>query len=286
MSYAPNKHPPPKPVETQYGILAKPHAKDLDIPSDHEFEEKVKQAMNVKDKFSLLKDVKPDRFYNILGEVIKVHDVSSASVTVYLSDYTENSQFYNNASGADGADSEARDGDEFGYTKSKTKKTANSWPGPYGKRSIQLTLYDGHADFVRENVKVKQWVLLSNVQIKYGKMGGVLEGYLRGDRESFEGQVRVQIMEQAEKPEDNDDRWREAVQRQLEYKRKQEKQNLGSKRKHDDAEPKNSKERRNVKRAATEKKVAELSTKAKKKVAELATKAKEKEKPDLNENSE
>ena len=273
MSYAPNKHPPPKPVETQYGILAKPHAKDLDIPSDHEFEEKVKQAMNVKDKFSLLRDVKPDRFYNILGEVIKVHDVSSESVTVYLSDYTENSQFYNNASGEDGADSEARDGDEFGYTKSKAKKTANSWPGPYGKRSIQLTLYDGHADFVRENVKVKQWVLLSNVQIKYGKMGGVLEGYLRGDRESFEGQVRVQIMEQAEKPEDNDDRWREAVQRQLEYKRKQEKQNLGSKRKHDDAEPKNSKERRNAKRAATEKKVAELARKAK-------------EKLDLNENSE
>jgi hypothetical protein len=265
-------HPTPKLAETQYGILAKTHAKDLDIPSDHEFEEKVKQATNVKDKFSLLKDVKPDRFYNILGEVIKVHDVSSESVTVYLSDYTENSQFYNNVSGADGADSEARDGDEFGYTKSK-KKTANSWPGPYGKRSIQLTLYDGNAYFVRESVKLEDWVLLKNVQIKYGKMGGVLEGYLRGDREAFEGQVRVQIMEQAEEPDDNDDRWRAAVQRKLEYKEKLEKQNLGSKRKHDDAEPKNSKERRKAKRAATDKKVAELATKAK-------------EKADLNENSE
>jgi protection-of-telomeres protein 1 len=111
------------------------------------------------------------------------------------------------------------------------------------------------------------------VQIKYGKMGGILEGYLRGDREAFEGQVRVQIMEQAEKPEDNDDRWREAVQRRLQYEQKQQKQNLGDKRKHDDAEPKNSKERRNAKRAATEKKVAELARKAK-------------EKLHLNENSE
>jgi protection of telomeres protein 1 len=272
VSYPPNKHPPPKLVETQYGILAKAHAKDLDIPSDHEFEEKVKQAMNVKDKFSLLKDVKPDGFYNILGKVIKVHDASSESVTVYLSDYTENTQFYNNVSGADGADLEAKDGDEFGYTKSK-KKTANSWPGPRGKLSIQLTLYDGHASFVRENVKVNQWVLLSNVQIKYGKVGGVLEGYLRGDREAFEGQVRVQIMEQAEKPDDNDERWRAAVQRQLDYERKQEKQTLRGKRKHDDAEPKNSKERRDVKRAATDKKVAKLATKAK-------------ERLDLNENSE
>jgi protection-of-telomeres protein 1 len=273
MSYPPNKHAPPKLVETQYGIEAKSHSKDLDLPSDHEFEEKAKQAMNVKDKFSLLKDVKPDRFYNILGEVIKVHDVSYQAVAVYLSDYTENVQFYDNVSGADGADPGAREGDEFGYTKSKTKKTTNPWPGPYGKRSIQLTLYDGHADFVRNAVKVKDWVLLRNVQIKYGKMGGVLEGYLRGDREAFEGQVRVQIMEQVEEPDANDERWRAAVQRQLDYKRKQEKQNLGSKRKHDDAEPKNSKERRDAKRAATEKKNAGRATKAKEKLG-------------LNENSE
>jgi protection-of-telomeres protein 1 len=256
--------------------LAKTHAKDLDIPSDHEFEEKGKQAMNVKDKFSLLKDVKPGGFYNILGEVIKVHEVSSQAVAVYLSDYTENSQFYNHVSAADGADSEARDGDEFGYTKSKTKKTTNSWPGPYGKRSIQLTLYDGHANFLRDSVKVEDWVLLKNVQIKYGKIGGVLEGYLRGDREAFEGQVRVQIMEQVEEPNDNDERWRAAVQRKLEYKEKQEKQekqNSGGKRKHDDAEPKNSKERRNAKRAATDKKVTASATKAKEKLG-------------LNENSE
>jgi hypothetical protein len=222
--------------------------------------------MNVKDKFSLLKDVKPNRFYNILGEVIKVLDSSSVAVTVYLSDYTENREFYNNLPDQEGADSEGRDGDEFGYTKSKRKKSTNSWPGPYGKLAIQLTIYDAHADFIRDNVNVNQWVLLRNVQIKYGKMGGVLEGYLRGDRDAFDGSVRVQIMEQAEQPDGNDVRWKEAVHRKMEYKQNAEKppkepfdKVAGSKgkRKRDGAEPKNSKERRKAKRAAIEKKVAE-----------------------------
>jgi protection-of-telomeres protein 1 len=269
----------PTPTETSYVIWANSRIGELLLPEQEEFQSKSMKAMNVKDKFSLLKDVKPERFYNILGEVIRVYDGSAGTATLYISDYTANTLFYNNVWG-DGA-TEARDGDEFGYLKPKSRKPKD-WPGPYGKMSIQLTLYDGHADFVREKVKVNQWVLLNNVQMNFGKMGGCLEGFLRGDRDAFEGKVQVQVMEQSEEPDENDARWKEAVARKYQWwkKFKQQKQaildeaaGLGDKRKRDDEEPlMNSKQRRQERRAAAEAKVANAEAKVAKKF-------------DLNENS-
>ena len=61
----------------------------------YEFRAKSIRTMNVKKKFTLLKDVKPGGFYGILGEVIRVYGENSDSATVYLSDYTANSQLYN-----------------------------------------------------------------------------------------------------------------------------------------------------------------------------------------------
>ena len=278
-SIPPGKCKPPNLVETNYVIWAKSRTNELDIPSDHEFHEKSMQSMKVKDKFSLLKDVKPEHFYNILGQVIKVHD-SINVLSIYLSDYTPHSLFYNNAWAREGS-AEAKDGDEYGYTKSRSKDP-KAWPGPFGKMSIQLNLYDEHATYVREYVKVKQWVLLSNVQIKYGKMGGLLEGYLRGDRQRFDGKIQVKIMEKSENPEENDIRWKEAVKRSHEYWKKHEAQKkailceddgLGNKRKaENDGLPKlNSKQRRKEKRAAAEKQAA-------------ASEAKLAEKLDLNDN--
>ncbi|KAH7418995.1 hypothetical protein BKA64DRAFT_649839 [Cadophora sp. MPI-SDFR-AT-0126] len=264
-SFPPRKFSQPSLLETNYAILAKSRSNELDLPSDHEFHEKSLQAMTVKDKFSLLKDVKPDHFYNILGQVIKLHDTINV-MSVYLSDYTPHSSFYNNAWAGEGRSSEAKDGDEYGYTKSRGKDS-KAWPGPFGKMSIQLNLYDEHAAYVREYVKVKQWVLLSNVQIKYGKMGGLLEGYLRGDRQRFEGKIQVQIMEKPDDPEGIDIRWKEALKRSHDYWKKHEDQKkailreddgLGNKRKAEDDGPVklNSKQRRKEKRAAAEKKAA------------------------------
>ncbi|KAK0124218.1 hypothetical protein ONS95_009195 [Cadophora gregata] len=264
-SFPPGKFRQPSLMETNYAIWAKSRSNEMDLPSDHEFHEKSMQAMTVKDKFSLLKNVKPEHFYNILGQVIKLHDTMNV-MTLYLSDYTPHSSFYNNAWGGEGASSDAKDGDEYGYIKSRGKDP-KAWPGPFGKMSIQLNLYDEHATYVREYVKVKQWVLLSNVQIKYGKMGGLLEGYLRGDRQNFEGKIQVQIMEKSEDPEGNDIRWKEAMKRSLEYWKKHEAQKkailceddgLGNKRKAEDDRPVklNSKQRRREKRAAAEKEAA------------------------------
>jgi protection-of-telomeres protein 1 len=270
----------PTTVETDYIIWANNHISELCLPGEQEFQDRMQQAMNVREKFCLLKDVKPDNFYDILGQVVRVHE-GSGMVTVYLSDYTANALFYNYVWG-DGGANEARDGDEFGYIKSKPK-TAKEWPGPYGKMSIQLTLFDGHADFVRdENVQAGQWLLLKNVHVTFGKMGSCLEGALRGDRDAFEGKVQVQIMEQSEEPVAVDVRWKEAVRRKHEWWKKFEKQKhhilgeaarLGDKRKAGvEILKKNSRQRRKESRAAAESKVADAEAKVAKKL-------------DLNENS-
>jgi protection-of-telomeres protein 1 len=267
LSYPPGRRRFPTAAEMNYVIWANSSAKDMELPSDHEFQERKAQSVNIRDKFTLLKDANAGNFYNLIGEVRKVYD-SSGSLTVYLSDYTANSSFYNYPWGGT-VDDEGRDGDEYGYIKSK--KTAKDWPGPYGKLTIQLTLYDEHAEFVREYIKVEEWILLKNVQIKYGKIGGVLEGFLRGDQ----GKVGVEIMKQATEPEANDVRWVEAVKRKREYQKKAEQQQQdiqneaaasGDKRNHDGDEParNNSKKRRHDKRVAAEKKVAAADAKARK----------------------
>ena len=185
-SYPPLKCKRPTAAETAYVVQANGNAPELALPSTMEFQEKSRQAMMVKNKFSLLKDVEPDNFYDILGEVIKVYETYD-SVTVYLSDYTANTNFHEYVWGTAEA-ANGRDGDEHNYLKSRKKTSKDAWPesGPYGKMSIQLTAWDGHAVFIKEQVKVKNWVFLRNVQIKYGKSGGCLEAFLRGDQGRFE----------------------------------------------------------------------------------------------------
>ncbi|TVY33606.1 Protection of telomeres protein [Lachnellula occidentalis] len=273
----------PNSIELAYIIWANSLKMDLDLPSDHEFQEKVSRSSNVKDKFSLLQDVQSGRFYNILGKVIKVYDNPRQGMSVYLSDYTQNDNFYNFEWNkiSDG-------GDEYGYKKKKPQREPDKvWPGPYGKMTIQLTLYDAQAEYVREQVKIGQWVLMKNVQIKFGNMGGCLEGVLRGDRDKAEESVKVEIVEQSEDQDQVDPRLKEGVRRKREHEKKFKSQmqaikddeaGLGDKRKRDDdgdgdGEKKNNKQRRKEKRAAAHSKVAEAEAKARKML-------------DLNENSE
>jgi protection-of-telomeres protein 1 len=88
----------PTSVETAYVIWMNGHMNCSGLPTMENFQNRSMQAMNVKDKYSLLKDVKADGFYSLIGEVIKVFD-SGGRVTLHLSDYTSNSLFYNHVWG-------------------------------------------------------------------------------------------------------------------------------------------------------------------------------------------
>jgi protection-of-telomeres protein 1 len=93
-SYPPAQCHIPTADETNYVILANTQISELALPSSEDFQEKSMQAMTVKQKFSLLKDIKPESYVDILGQVVKVLDHSSDRVTMYLSDYTANALFY------------------------------------------------------------------------------------------------------------------------------------------------------------------------------------------------
>ena len=256
-----SKCKPPSLTESRYVISANSHINEIALPTHEEFNQKSMQAMTAKDKFSLLKDVKPNSYYNILGEVIRVFDISSEAIAVYLSDYTENPEFFPYAWGETRKATNVRDGDEYGYTKSKSKtKAANEWPGPFGKMTIQLTLYDAHADFVREQVKVGQWILLSNIHIKYANMGQILEGKLHG-LGGLRDQVLVEVLDIADESGKNYNLLKDAVRRKRDWKTKfgeqkkailEEGAGLGNKRKGGNEEPlrNNSRKRRMEKRAA------------------------------------
>lgn len=264
----------PEPIETKYVIWSNQHLDELELPNTQEFEEKSNMAMNIKDKYSQLKDVKDGSFHDIIGEVKKIYGPGFDMVTIYFTDYTAHAQFYNyTLPGMSDVATEGRDGDDFGYIKAKPKDEEKDWKGPFGKMTIQLTVFDQHADFVRAKVKEGQWLRLTNVQFVRSKTG-LLEGKLRGDRGAFEGKVQVEIMKQSEDAQNNDPRWAECVQRKLDWTKKH-KRNLekfkeeiakaGTKRKAD-GQPsgKNSKARRkelranaDAKAATTEKKIVE-----------------------------
>ncbi|KAE9373779.1 hypothetical protein N431DRAFT_374413 [Stipitochalara longipes BDJ] len=278
-------HPPgrgrsPSPAEVKYVVWASNYVDRTELPSSHQFQEKMIQAMKTKDKFSCLKDVKPENFYDILGQVIKLHDEHGfGHLTMYLSDYTYNTNFHNYVWGSGVSDKEGRDGDKFDYI--SPPKVMKDWPGPFGRMTIQLTLFDEHAQFVRECMKLNTWVLLKNVHIRYGKTGGVLEGYMRGDA----GKMNVSIVKLAEAAREEladeesrdprckeieDEHFKDAVQRKADYMKKFECQkailaeNPGvNKRKHDGAgsAKSNSKKRRDEKRAAAFKNAAAVEAK-------------------------
>jgi protection-of-telomeres protein 1 len=265
----------PTPVETNHVILANRSISQIGLPTAEEFQEQTRRSMNIKDKFGLLKDVKPDFFYNFIGEVIRVYDASDGFLSLYFADYTANKSFYNYEWRGQRTETVGREGDEYGYT-SKTKRQ-DDWPGPFGKMTIQLTLHDPHAGFVREQVKVGQWLLLKNVRIRYGNNGS-LEGVMHTDE-----RILVEIMRQSDEPADNDERWKDAIRRRKEWwdKFKKQKQELHedeaavrreSKRGSDVPQRNLSKRRRKEKRAAALEKVA-------------AAEARIAEKLDLNQNS-
>jgi protection-of-telomeres protein 1 len=251
--------------ETSYILKASREVFRTALPSVDKFKEMASQSINVKDKFSLLKDIKPDGFYDIIGEVIRVFDGSSGSVTVYLSDYTAHPLFYHYAwKNNEETSSPGRKGDEYGYTTSKSRKS-DEWPGPYGKLTIQLTCFDGNATFAREQVKQGYWLLMKNVNIKPARDGNFLEGKLRGDRNAFEAKHQIEIVHPSNDSENTPDpRWKDALARKRKYLEKFKKQKHAKldedaavesrdKRERDDESAKmTSKRRRKEKRAAAQ----------------------------------
>lgn len=163
-----------------------------------------------KDKFSLLKDMHVDAFYNLVGQVVRLYP-SNGRVELYVTDYTRNCLVWDYPEPDDG-NGFGREGDEYNYTArcSGNKK----WNGPYGKMTLTVTLWGDNAYFVQQNIKEDDFVHLRNVHIKYSK-DAKAEGALHTDRR-YPDRIDVTILKNI----DDDDRVKDVLRRKRDYWKK------------------------------------------------------------------
>ncbi|OJD17595.1 hypothetical protein AJ78_02346 [Emergomyces pasteurianus Ep9510] len=212
---------------------------------------------NGRPKFSLIKDLSYGTFVDLVVQVVKTFPEDYQRFLLYVCDYTQNKKLFNYALEEGGP----RDGDEYGYA-SRSKR---DWPGPYGKMTLQVTLWEPHSYYAKQNIKENDFVLLQNVNIKMGRMSGVMEGSLHTDRHYPE---KVQVIPINDS--DSDEDIKQLVKRKLEYWKRMKAENPGlhgndiNKRKaaENDEQPRN------------------LSKRAKKRLAEQKRKQQEKSKRD------
>ncbi len=177
-------------------------------------------APPLKDKFRLVRDlVLPSGpgllFVEMLGEVRKCYK-NDFRVELSITDYTSHKALFNYAYGCD---EDGADGDQYGYMADMQQK---QWPGPWGRMTIMVALWDAHAMFAREKVKEGDFVFLRNVQVGMDKEGKRMEGNVRGDRK-FPDKVNVQ----KQKPRDaeGDPRMKDLLNRKRGYEERAKREN-------------------------------------------------------------
>ncbi|KAL8731374.1 MAG: hypothetical protein Q9166_003466 [cf. Caloplaca sp. 2 TL-2023] len=146
-----------------------------------------------RDKFALIKDVQIEKFYDLVGQVVKIYP-SNGVVELYVTDYTSNVGLFNYVWG---------DGDDEHSAMPK-------WRGPLGKMTLTVSLFSPHSYFAQSNVEEDQYVHLRNTRIKWSK-DGKLEGSLHTDRYNPD-RVDVTIIK-----DHSDDRVKDLLHRKLEY---------------------------------------------------------------------
>ncbi|OJJ51197.1 hypothetical protein ASPZODRAFT_138304 [Penicilliopsis zonata CBS 506.65] len=156
-----------------------------------------------KREFSLIKDIKPHTFVDLVAQVVKTYPDGSDKFTIYVTDYTAHKSLHNYETG------DARDGDPHGYI----SRTASKWKGPSGQMTILVTLWEPHASFAREFLKVNDFVFLTNVHIKM-RPGSQMEGVIHTDRH-YPKKIHVQQVDVGD-----DSRVKDLVRRKKEYEKR------------------------------------------------------------------
>lgn len=262
------------------------------IPTEEEFSIMVDMSKNVKKKFSLLQDVTDSKFYDFIVQVVREPYDLGDKVTLYVSDYTENDKFFEYT--REGVRDLDTRGDVWGYTtnKSQDEDNVDEWIGPYGKKAMQITVFEPHAAFARDELRAGDWVYMKNVQVKYGSDGRFLEGFLREARNLAASTNYLDVLSSDLDNVDTKlrDDLRDAIRRWRDYSMKRKADNkrtkdvgLGSskrKQSHDSNQPStrtkksaklNSRDRRDIERAEIRQKLAAEEARAKAKAEKERT---------------
>lgn len=219
------------------------------IPDIETFKVAASQALQVKEKFQELWNINDGAFFDFIVQVIKEPFDQGDCLTLWVTDYTENPAFYEFS---EESTSYGFDTDPMGYGLPEDK----GWKGPFGKMSLQITCWDPHASIIRSKATKDSYIRLRNVQIKFGKNGANLEGYLRQDMK-YPSKVNVEVLNLHDEPETLDPRLKELLRRKRDHAPSRKrvmtetsyKEEESIKRKADVETPKNVKSRRAKKRA-------------------------------------
>lgn len=134
----------------------------------------------------LIQNVQSRQFVQLLGQVVRLNTYDCEKTILYFTDYTTNTSLMDIKKDDD--DDLGTDGDQYGYI-SRRKK---NWPGPWGQLTIQVTLWEPHAGFARENVREGDLVHLTYVRIKDGRGAGI-EAAVHEDRR-YPEKIHVRVV--------------------------------------------------------------------------------------------
>ncbi|KAJ5121604.1 uncharacterized protein N7515_009565 [Penicillium bovifimosum] len=123
----------------------------------------------------LIEAVEVNKICQLLGQVVKLNTYDSEKSLLYLTDYTQNESLKNYKKPGDDDDS-GREGDRFNHLNQR----GNDWPGPWGRLTILVTLWEPHASYAREKIQAGDIVLLTYTRIKQGQYG--IEASVHEDR--------------------------------------------------------------------------------------------------------
>ncbi|KAL1999243.1 hypothetical protein VTN02DRAFT_4832 [Thermoascus thermophilus] len=161
-----------------------------------------------RDRFSLLKDITPHTFADLVVQVVKTFPEGGRYI-LYVTDYTTNKALFDYTLHND--EDYPREGDTFNYL-SRPKR--NTWPGPYGQMTLQVTLWEPHASFAQQNVREDDIVHLSNVHIKLARDSDRIEASIHTDR-LYSNKIHVSVIDGFDDP-----RITELLKRKREYWKK------------------------------------------------------------------
>ena len=163
--------------------------------------QEAKQKLNAPaEKFSLIKDVGVDRFYDIVGQVVKVFPTQDR-LQLYITDYTENPFLFTYETHEEAPD---------GY--GSMTQTGRKWQGPLGRYTLLIYAFPPHSYWTCQNVNPGDFVQVRNVRIRLNRNDNrMIEGALHGEKANPD-RVNIKVV----KVQDND-RVKDLLMRKQEY---------------------------------------------------------------------
>lgn len=163
----------PTPGE-QMAIIRMKAATGSSVPQVKAYAARRPLESTYKNKRALIQDITFSKFYDIVGEVVKIYPSTFDTLDLYVTDYTVNKDLF--------LYEDPNSAEYSGFGSSK-------WQGPFGQITMVVRLWEPHTSYARENVCEGDLIHLNNVHAKLSQ-ANKLEGALHQDQK-YPNRVQV-----------------------------------------------------------------------------------------------